>query len=401
MTLFPGTRIWGKNIRTVADGSYLRNSDIFEVVNHKGIYKCAGIGGPITGKGGHILLCDDPVKDAEEAASQTVRDKVWEWYKATFSTRQAPGAGILIIMTRWHEDDLAGRLLARAKKGGEQWQELRFPAVAECDEYHPVTHELFRHEGNALHEQRYPRTLLDKIRLGTEDESGVGSRVWASLYQQRPSAAEGNIFKRENWKWLKIPKAVSEMQPEERRLFFCELGIFKVIQRWDTALGAKKQNDMSACTTLGVTRSRYYLIDVWADRIESPDAMRHVEMLRNRWNATEVHIEGGGSASGKGTIQFVKRETTVPVKEDITSTDKVFRAQTVQPIHECGLVYLFEGPHGPEPWHAKFIDQCANFPNIKFDDDVDSFIGALEEASSGRRPMQIAGELLKAVGVRW
>ena len=387
--LFPETTLWGKNIRTVADGSYLRNSDIFEIVNHKGQYKSAGRGGGIAGRGGDILLMDDVVKDAEEASSETIRSATWEWYANDLYTRLMPGAGILFIMTRRHQDDLAGHLLENMRKGGEKWEILNFPAVAEEDEE-------FRKKGEPLHPERYDLAQLNRIKMGTSDEPGVGSRVWASLYQQRPSAASGDIFLRENWKFLRAPRLVSEMQPEERKLYFRELGIHTVLQRWDTALGGKKRNDMSACVTLGITRSRYYLIDVWADRITAPDAMKQVELQRDRWAATKVVVEGGGSASGKATVQMVKRHTNVAIFEATTATDKVFRADTVSPIHESGLVYMFEG----EAWHAKFIDQCANFPNIKFDDDVDAFIGALEEAVAGKKPMNIDPRILTMVGVR-
>lgn len=398
--LFKSTTLWGKNIRTVADGSYLRNSDIFEIVNHEGAYKSAGVGAGVTGRGGEVLLIDDPVKDAAEAGSETVRKGIWDWFTTTLYTRCAPGGGILLIMTRWHEDDLAGHLLSNMKKGGEQWDVFKFPAVAEEDEYDEDTGQLLRLKGEALHPERYNLDLLERIKLGTSDEPGVGSKTWASLYQQNPSAAEGNIFKRENWKYLRPPLKVSEMQPDERRHYLRELGVHTIIQRWDTALGGKKQNDYTACVTLAQTRSRYYIIDVWQDRIQSPEAMKQVELLRDRWFTPGIGyrcvVEGGGSASGKATVQAVQRYTDVPVFEQNTSTDKVLRADTVAPIHESGLVYLFDG----EAWHSRFIDNCANFPNITTDDDVDAFIGALEEASSGRQPMQIADSLLSAVGAR-
>ena len=392
--VFPGTTLWGKNIRTVADGSYLRNSDIFEVVNRRGVYKSAGVGAGVTGRGGEILLIDDPVKDAAEAHSQTVRDGIWEWFTSTLYTRCAPGGGILLIMTRWHEDDLAGRLLENMKKGGEHWDTFKFPAIAEQDEYDELTGELHRHKGEALHQERYDIGLLRRIERGTSDTPGVGSRVFASLYQQNPSAAEGNIFKRENWKWVTPMKAVSAMDHAERKQYFYELGIQRVIQRWDTALGEKKQNDFSACVTLGIAKSRYYVIDVWKAQMEFPEVKRQVQVLFDKWKPSKVIVEGGGSASGKAVVQTMKRETRVPIYEAITATDKVLRADTMSPNQESGLVYLFEG----EEWSADFIDQCANFPNIKHDDDVDAFVGALEEAVGKGGPLEIPDALLSLVG---
>ena len=384
--LFPKVQLSASRSR--ADGAK-RTGDEFQIVGHEGIYRSAGRGGAITGRGGHVLIVDDAVANAEEANSETVRKSTWDWYTTTLCSRQAPGAGILNIQTRWHLDDLGGRLLANMEKGGEQWRVITFPAIAEQDED-------YRRKGEALHPERYSLEMLNRIKLGTEDEPGVGSRTWASLYQQRPAAAEGNIFKREHWKFLKPPRKVSDMNPEERRLYFRELGINRIIQRWDTALGTKKINDYSACVTLGCTKSRYYVIDVWKDRIEFPEVTRQVELLRDRWNATRVHVEGGGSASGKATTQTVKRETNVPVFETPTITDKVARAELISPNQESGLIYFFEG----EEWTSKFIDNCANFPALKFDDDVDAFIGAMEEATAGRRPMQIADDLLKAAAYR-
>ena len=381
--LFPSTSLWGKNIRTVADGSYLRNSDIFEIVGRRGVYKSAGVGAGVTGRGGDVLLIDDPIKDAAEAHSQTVRDGIWDWYTSTLYTRAMPGAGILLIMTRWHEDDLAGRLLENMRKGGEQWDVIRYPAIAEDDEEH-------REMGEALHPERYSLEMLEKIRVGTSDSVGVGSRVWASLYQQRPSAAEGNIFKRENWKWIASPHGpLGSMDHALRKKYFFELGITQVIQRWDTALGEKKQADFSACVTLGVAGSRYYVLDVWKKQLEFPEVKRQVQTFYDKWKPNKVVIEGGGSASGKATVQSMKRESRVPLYESITATDKVLRAEGISPHHESGLIYLFEG----ESWTSDFIDQCSNFPNIKNDDDVDAFIGAMEEVVASPGPMNIPDEM--------
>jgi predicted phage terminase large subunit-like protein len=391
--LFPGTNLWGKNIRTVADGSYLRNSDIFEVVGRRGVYKSAGVGAGIGGRGGEVLIVDDPIKDAAEAASAVVRQSVWDWFTSTLYTRAMPGGGIVVIMTRWHEADLAGRLIENAHKGGEQWQIVRFPAIAEEDEYSAIDGRLLRRAGEALHPERYPIEALNRIRTGTADSVGVGSRVFASLYQQRPSAAEGEIFKRENWAYLKPPKPLALMTHGERSSYFHSLGIRSVIQAWDTALGGKKEHDYTACTTLGVADYRYYVLDVWRDRLEFPDALKQVELLYDMWRPHRVVVEGGGSASGKATIQTLQRSTRIPFKEVPTVTDKVFRAHRISPTHESKLITIIEDGG----WQASFVDQCANFPNIKVDDDVDSFMISMEAAMASSK-MHISDELLSRLG---
>lgn len=126
--LFPNSRLYGKNIRSVAGGSFLRNSDIFEIVDHKGVYRSAGVGGGITGMGGEYIIIDDPVKNREEANSATYREKLWDWYTSTLYTRLEKEGCILVTLTRWHEDDLAGRLLNNMKQtGGEQWTVINLP----------------------------------------------------------------------------------------------------------------------------------------------------------------------------------------------------------------------------------------------------------------------------------
>jgi predicted phage terminase large subunit-like protein len=395
--LFPDTTLWGTNIRTVADGSYLRNSDIFEIVDHKGVYKSAGVGAGVTGRGARIILVDDPVKDAAEAGSETIRQGIWDWFTSTLYTRLMPGGGIIIIMTRWHEDDLVGRILANMKIGGEHYDVFHFPAIAEHDEVDEETGELYRKTGEALHPERYPLKALERIKLGTSDKPGVGSKVWASLYQGHPAAAEGNLFKIDNWGWHKLLyKRYSDMTQRERRELHIQLEINTITQTWDTALGIKKQNDYSACVTLGIAKNRFYVLDVWKDRLQFPDVKRQVELQFDAWAiVNKVNVEGGGSASGKATVQAVQRDSRVPIFEVIHATDKVLRADTITPYHEGKMIYFLEGPHGEkEAWQSDFIEQCSNFPNAKHDDDVDAFIGAMEDATGGEGPIEISDELL-------
>ena len=393
--IFPETRLWGSNIRTEAYGSYLRNSDIFEIVDHKGVYKSAGVGAGITGGGGHILMVDDPVKDAEEAASETIRKSIWEWWTSTFYTRCEPGGGIVIIMTRWHEEDPVGKLLANMKAGGEKWKVVRFPAVAEHDEF-DEDGTLLRREDEPLHPRRYDRAALERIKIGTGDPEnpGVGSKVWASLYQQNPSAAEGNKFKRENWKFLKPPEPLAEMEPRARREWLAAIGVYQVIQAWDTALGGKKTNDYTACATLGIARDRYYILNIWKGRLQFPEALKQVELLYEAWTPARVIVEGGGSASGKATVQTLGRSTTIPFTEHNTVTDKEFRADMITPTHESKLITIIEGG----AWQVNFLDQCANFPAIKNDDDVDAFMLAMEYAIGGGKRLNITPELLARLG---
>jgi phage terminase large subunit-like protein len=154
------------------------------------IYTAVGVGGPLTGRGAHIGSIDDPIKDAAEASSATKRDAVWDWYNTTFRTRIAPGGGILIVLTRWHDDDLVGRLLKKAKQDPEadQWRVLNYAAIAEEDGPH-------RKAGEALHPSRWPLSELRKLRAALTDR--FGARWWLALFQGRPSPATGDLFKRD------------------------------------------------------------------------------------------------------------------------------------------------------------------------------------------------------------
>src|SRR5262249_18804902 len=162
---------------TVAHGTYLRNNDIFEVVNHQGVYRSAGIGGGIYGMGFSLGGLDDPVKSHAEAMSPTLPDKLWEWYWSGFYNPPSANAPILLTMTRWHEDDLAGRLLKEMAENpkADKWTVLRFPAIAEPEgERMP---EDTRQTGEALWPERFGLSFLEKLQSRPYEFSGI--------YQQR------------------------------------------------------------------------------------------------------------------------------------------------------------------------------------------------------------------------
>lgn len=176
--MFPAANLSGKNVRSLS-GQARRNADIFDLVGHRGYYKCAGVGGSITGRRFDYGIIDDPVKDREAADSPVQREAVWRWYTSTFSTRAARGASILITSTRWHEDDLVGRLRAKAAEAttNEQWDVLTLPAIALDD----------RHAGDP----RQPGEALWPWFKGIEElrrKEAEDIRDFAALYQQDPRA---------------------------------------------------------------------------------------------------------------------------------------------------------------------------------------------------------------------
>jgi predicted phage terminase large subunit-like protein len=371
--LFPATRLWGKNVRSVASGSWLRNSDIFEVVGHTGSYMGVGVGGALTGMGGKFLLLDDPVKNRKEANSPTYRQAVWEWYTSTFYTRLAPGGRILLIVTRWHEDDLAGRLLAAAKADpdADQWTVLNLPAVAE----EPVAPYDPRQPGDVLWPVRWDAAEMRRKR------AVVGERDWASLYQQRPAPDEGEIFKRVHWRYWQprganLPPvtvnmadgSVIEVEPVELPARFDEQ-----LQSWDLNFKDTATSDFVAGQVLGRLGADKFLLDYVCERWGIVAAMDAIRSWRVKWpRAVAILIED--KANGPAVIQMLRKEIAGLIAVT-PEGGKVSRAYAAAPEVEAGNVYL---PHPHiAPWVARFIGSAAAFPNAANDDDVDAFTQAI------------------------
>jgi len=300
-----------------------------------GSYYAVGIGGGLTGRGFDIGIIDDPVKDEEEATSQTIRDKVWDWYQKVFRTRAEPDATIIVVMTRWHQDDLVGRLLKQMQEDpqSDRWEVLHFKAIK---------------DGQALWAERYPIEVLRKI------QSSIGGRAFESLYQGSPTVAEGQIIKREWWRYYKQPP-----------------NFLRIIHSWDTAFKDKSQNDYSVCTVWGETQNGFYLLDVWRARVEFPELKRAAVALDARDNPSAVPVED--KASGQSLIQELQRDTKIPVIPFKVDSNKVARANSVTPLIEAGKVFLPESAS----WLFDYIEELSAFPNAEHDDQVDSTTQAL------------------------
>jgi predicted phage terminase large subunit-like protein len=305
-----------------------------------GSYFAVGRGAAITGRGAHLLLIDDPLKDSQEARSDAVRRELQSWYSNVAYTRLQPQAAIVIIQTRWHTDDLAGWLLREHFE--ERWEVINMPALAEEDES-------FRKTGEALWPSRYSLDSLETIRRA------VGGAAWQSLYQQRPVAAAGAIFKRDWWKSYTDPPHFNF-----------------VLQSWDTAFKTGTENDYSVGTTWGRAENGYYLLDLWRGRVEFPELKRQVEILASKHKPNIIIVED--KASGQSLVQEFQRMTTLPVVPRKVDGDKTARATAVTPIVEAGKVYLPE----KATWLADFMDEISSFDAGVHDDQVDSVTLALD-----------------------
>jgi hypothetical protein len=194
-SVFPKTRLSGQNVATSAKGAFLRNANIFEVVGAKGFYKSVGVGGSLTGTPVDIGIIDDPIKGPQQANSLTYRAGLWEWYTQVFLSRLHNDSQILITQTRWHENDLAGRILKEAaKSGGNDWEVVSFPAILENESQRTKGDP--REIGEALWPNRHS---LERL----EEAKKLNPRGFLSLYQQDPRPHEGGLVYP---KWASISK---------------------------------------------------------------------------------------------------------------------------------------------------------------------------------------------------
>lgn len=341
-----------------------QSAESWTIAGHRGGVTAAGVGGPITGRGAKIAIVDDPVKNAEEANSEVMREKIWEWYQSTLYTRLTPDGRIIIVMTRWHEDDLVGRLLKKEREEieegthtGDRWTVINFPAIAEEDDY------LGRKPGEPL----WPEFGFDLQRL-SQIRQDVGSYVFNALYQQRPSAAEGTIFKREYFRYFS-EQTIGNQQyfvlhgDVERRYRKESLWCFQTV---DTANSTKTINDYFVVSTWYVTPEHDLLLyDVYRTHIEGPDQKPLMRELRNRYRPRFQAVED--KTFGTNLIQEMRREgmTVRPIKVD---KDKVTRSLVIAARYEVGMVYHREGA----PWLTDYEDELLSFPRGKNDDQVDT-----------------------------
>ena len=376
--VFPDTKLFGKNIRTVGGGTWLRNSDEFEIVEYNGYYRGAGVGGAITGMGMLYGIIDDPVKNRKDASSVAVRQSLWDWYASTFRTRLAPGGGILITVTRWHEDGLESRLLKLAESSvdAEQWTIVSLPAIAE----EPLSDYDRRQPGDALWPTRFDEKELNRTRIT------LGSYEWNALYQQKPSPDSGGILKRHWWRYWKpagvaLPPVVVTVQDEktgETTLMEIEAVDLPVkfdeqIQSWDCAFKDTKSSDFVAGQTWGRVGVSKYMLDYFKERADINATIKAIAAMSVKWpEAYAKLIED--KANGPAVISLLQGKIDGLIAVNPQGGKEV-RAHAAAPSVESGNVYL---PHPAlKTWTNDFITSCAAFPNAANDDDVDSFTQAM------------------------
>ena len=332
----------------------------------------AGVGGPITGKGFHLGIIDDPVKNSEDANSKVIRDKHKEWYTTTFLTREEPDAAIVLIMTRWNEDDLAGWLLSEEQsddddKTQEKWHIVCLPAIAEDALTFPETCTIepdFRKVGEALCPERYSAEKLLK-------KKKKGARDFDALYQQRPSAKEGLFF---HVTQLEIVDAV----PVGGR----------TVRGWDKAA---TQDDGDYTAGVKMTKAPdgiFYIEDVvkgqWNTAVRDKQIRQTAELDGTSCKQKGEQEPGSGGKESAGN--FIRLLVGFPVSVERSTANKEERADPYSSQLNAGNVKLLRGK-----WNADYIEELRQFPNGRHDDQVDASSLAFNELngtqpwSQGRR----------------
>lgn len=344
-----------------------------------GGYIAAGVGTGITGRGFHVGIVDDPLKDDEAAQSEVIREATYKWYQSVFRTRAAPGAGILFINTRWHFDDPAGRLLdadEQLKKAGvpdyerEHWEVVSYPAIAELDEHllrdGTILHgeatndddllRTLRRKGEALHPERYPLTDLVKIR------NTFSSSMWNALYQQAPTPEEGDFFKRDDfrYRWL---------DPAYRPL--C-----RIFVTTDYAIGKKQRNDFTVCGAFALdSNDDLYVLEIRRGRWGTLDIARNIAALVTAHNAEVYAGEQGAIHAAVWPIikqELDKNRKYVSVDDTLVPIqDKETRARPLQGrVQRHKLFFSYDSQQRPESFDVAEREML-QFPHGANDDTVD------------------------------
>lgn len=282
----------------------------------------------------NCLLIDDPFKDREEADSEIRRERVWDWYRSTAYTRLHPGGRIVVIATRWHEDDLVGRLLDEAAKGGDQWVTLILPAISE--------------QGAALWPESYPVEVLERHRRA------IGPREWSALYQQRPAPDEGVYFKREWFRWY-VEK------PKHLRIYGAS----------DYAV-TEGGGDYTVHVVVGIDPDdNLHILDVWRGQTESHVWVEtFLDLVKQYQPLTWAEEDGQILKSIGPFIDRRSRERCIYCHREqfVTVRDKPTRCRSFQARTSMGKVYLPKDA----PWLDALLSELLTFPAGRHDDQVDA-----------------------------
>lgn len=333
----------------------------WQLAGHDGGLVSVGIGAGLTGRPADLMVIDDPIKDRKEADSELQRQTVWDWWTDVASTRLAPGAPVVVILTRWHEDDLAGRLLAA--EDGHLWRVVNIPAQADHDPEKGETDPLGREIGEWLESAR-GRTARDWAAIKVR----VGTRSWGAMYQGRPTSAEGGMLKRA---WFQRYDSPLWLEREDGTRIVT--GFDDLVISWDMTFKKTEGTDKVAGHVWGRIGADAYLLDRINRRMDFVETVAAFKMLAARWPQALMKLVED-KANGPAVISMLGRTVPgiVPVEPD---GGKLARTAAISPLVESRNVWLPSSELAP--WSDEVIEECAGFPTAKHDDDVDALSQAL------------------------
>jgi predicted phage terminase large subunit-like protein len=341
----------------------------WQIAGRKGGVYCVGVAGALAGKPVDVLLWDDPLKDLAEAQSSKYRERAWRFWQAVAVPRLGPGSRVVLVTTRWHEDDPSGRLLAQDRG---RWRVISIPAIAES-----TNDPLGRVPGEAMVSARGDRNWA-QIR---ED---VGEYVWAALYQQRPAPADGGLFKRSGLRhWTK--GAADRLLLGDRMLDLRDCWKFLTV---DLAASTRTSADytVAAVWAIGLDGD-LIMLDGIRERLDPAGHWPAVRALRERWSADVVFVE---SRMFGTTLVYEAGRAGVPVQELHADADKVTRA--LPATARAGSGRLWFPPEDRFPTWSDWQDELLAFPNATHDDVVDVVAYAARVAGAHWLPMESADQ---------
>jgi len=345
---------FGKVLFDIELSKRKKSNDTFEIENHKGAIVSRGVSSGIVGNPARLMVIDDILRNREEADSQNTRDKIWSEWQDSMRTRLSAGAKVIVIMSRWHEDDLIGRM----EREEPNFRYLRIPLECEDKETDPLHREVGESIAPELGKDNKWKDAFKKTCLKQE-----GLRTWNSIYQGLPSSEKGNIIHREWWQYYK---------PDE--LPHIDLTIMSV----DCAFKGKETSDKVAIQVWGKTGENCYLLDSINKNMGFNDTVRQIIATKNKFPQTTLTLIED-KANGSAVIETLQRDFGIKGIIAINPMGgKESRVHAITPLIESGRVYLPQY----EAFTDEFVEQCSSFPRGKFDDIVDCMSQALNRLKS-------------------
>jgi predicted phage terminase large subunit-like protein len=328
----------------------------WDIDGRQGGYIAVGVGGSPTGHGGHLIVIDDPIRSAADADSETIRDGLWEWYRETLRTRLEPGGSIIITATRWHEDDLTGRLLAEQDNGGEAWRHVHMPALSDA--------------GAPLWPERWDTEKLDRIRVS------VGSRAWEAQYQGHPVPVEGGILKHHwfrYWQYAGMNLPPVETHDAEGHTIAHPVmdlpGFFHdQLQSWDFTFKETRSGSYVVGLQAGVFGALTFLLDRYRERTDFPGSITAIRTMNDTWPETTIKLIED-KANGPAIMDTLRAHLPGIVAVEPSGT-KEARMHAGAWYVEGGNLIL---PHPRiAPWVDDFTAEVTSFPMGAHDDQADA-----------------------------